>query len=40
MKYQGFGGTRLKDYPGRWWASQQRMAVSLGHHSNKGKKIE
>jgi len=29
MKYQGFGGTQLKDYPERWWVSRQRMGVSL-----------
>ena len=29
MKYQVFGGIRLKDYPGRWWVSRQRMGVSL-----------
>lgn len=28
MKSQGFGGTQLKDYHGRWWVSRQRMGVN------------
>jgi len=30
MKCLGFGGIRLKDYPGQWWGSRQHMDVSLG----------
>ena len=29
MKYQGYGGIRLKDYPGRCWESRRRMDAGL-----------
>ena len=38
-KCRGFGGIRLKDYPGRWWVSRQRMDVNLGKFGYKYTQI-
>jgi len=38
-KCQGFGGIQLKDYPGRWWVSRQRMGVNLGKFGYKYTQI-
>jgi len=34
MKCLVSGGIQLKDYPGRWLESRQRMDVSLGRFSS------
>jgi len=33
MKCQGFGGVRLKDYPGRWWVSRLLMGANLDRYN-------